>query len=65
MTITDTLPAGTTFVSIGGTGCTLNTGASTATETVINVAGTIAASGGTASCTVIVTMDNQIGRAHV
>ena len=56
--ITDTLPAGTTFVSIGGTGCTLNTGASTATVTVINVAGTIAASGGTASCTVIVTMDN-------
>ncbi|MBX7070935.1 MAG: DUF11 domain-containing protein [Microthrixaceae bacterium] len=56
--ITDTLPPATTFVSIGGAGCTLNAGLSTATVKVIDVAGTISAGGGTASCTVTVTMDN-------
>ena len=56
--ITNTLPTGTTFVSVGGAGCTLDTGASTATVQVINVAGTIAASGGATTCTVTVTMIN-------
>lgn len=55
--ILDTLPAGTTFFSIGGAGCS-DGGESPPGVRRIDVAGSIAAAGGTATCQITIDITN-------
>jgi uncharacterized repeat protein (TIGR01451 family)/fimbrial isopeptide formation D2 family protein len=57
VTVTDTLPPSTTFVSVGGTSCTLD---SQAGQTItIDIAGDIPA-GGSVTCTLTLTIDDPL-----